>query len=404
MVKATVQHAERQHALLSASGSKRWLSCPPSARLEEKFEESNPAKTSVYAEEGTLAHEMADISLQKALNLITDKVYKRELAKVTKTATDKGFDIDEMTTEVSKYTTYVLEQLAEARKRTPDAVILVEQRLNFSHLVEKGFGTGDTVLIADGTLEVIDLKYGKGVKVMAEENPQGMLYGAGALREFEFSYDIDNLKITIVQPRLDHIDSWDVTPEELTKWGEEVVKPIAAKAYLGEGISKAGEHCKWCKVKAMCSTLAKKNIALARNDFKEPQLMDIKQLTAIYEQIPMLVDWAESIGEHLKQRAIEGDKVPGYKIVEGTSRRSWNTESKVIDYLQKQGLTEDQYTQTKLVGIPAIEKILGKDKVASEMGRLIVRPGGSPTLVHETDKRPAMGIQQAKQDFEESLD
>src|SRR5690606_27222207 len=196
MAKA-VNHSARKHALLSASGASRWMNCTPSARLEEKFED----KRSVYADEGTLAHEFGDIEIRHNIGLISDKVYNTEIAKLRK----HELYSPEMETEVAKYVQIVLETYQAAKTKNPDAVILVEQRLDFSHLVEQGFGTGDIVIIADGVMEVIDLKYGKGIRVDADNNPQLKLYGSGALRAYELLYDIHTVRLTIVQPRLDHV-------------------------------------------------------------------------------------------------------------------------------------------------------------------------------------------------------
>lgn len=389
-----VDHSSRKHALLSASGAHRWLHCPPSARLEEKFEESSPSSSSIYADEGTLAHEFGDLNLKKAAGHISDSVFEKEIKELKK----HPLYSSEMEGEVDKYVTYVLEAFNVAKQKTPDAVLMIEERLDFSHLVEQGFGTGDSGIIADGVLEIIDLKYGKGIRVDAEENPQLMLYGSGALRSFELMYDIHTIKVTIVQPRLDHISSWEISVKDLVAWGEKTVKPTAAKAYLGQGLQKAGDHCKWCKVKAMCATLAAKNVALARHDFKDPHLLTEKQLIEVFAQIPMLQDWANTVGEYLLAEALKGKKWPGYKVVEGRSLRKWVDEDKVVGVLE---LNHDQkeFMVSKLAGIPAIEKLLGKKDFTSTLGELVVTPPGKPTLVPLSDKRPAMGLEQAKMDF-----
>lgn len=396
---AGVDHSTRKHALLSASGASRWLNCTPSARLEEKFEESSPSSTSVYAEEGTLAHEFGDINLRKAAGQITKKVYDAEIKKL------RAHELytDEMEGEVDKYVTYVLETLAVARQSTSDAVLMIEERLDFSHLVEQGFGTGDAGVIANGVAEIIDLKYGKGIRVSAEENPQLMLYASGALRGFELLYDIHTIRMTIVQPRLDHISSWEISVKDLIKWGEQTVKPAATKAYSGKGLQKAGDHCKWCKVKAMCATLAAKNVALARHEFKDPHLLTEKQLIEVFAQIPMLQDWANAVGDHLLAEALKGKQWPGYKVVEGKSQRKWIDEKGVVKTLMEKKYTADQFMVSKLAGIPAIEKLIGKKEFPGVLGSLVVIPPGKPTLVPASDKRPAMGIEQAKMDFKQEI-
>ena len=394
-----VNHSARKHALLSASGASRWLACTPSARLEEKFEESSPSTSSVYADEGTLAHEFGDLNLRKAAGRISDSVFDKEIKELRK----HPLYSSEMEGEVDKYVTYVLEAFSEAKQKTPDTVLMIEERLDFSHLVEQGFGTGDAGIIADGVLEIVDLKYGKGIRVEAEENPQLMLYGSGALKSFELMYDIHTIKMTIVQPRLDHISSWEIPVKELISWGEKTVKPAAAKAYLGQGLQKAGDHCKWCKVKAMCATLAAKNIALARHEFKDPHLLTEKQLLEVYKQQPMLVDWVDSVSEYLLAEALKGKQWPGYKVVEGRSQRKWVDETQVATTLLDLEYTADKFMVSKLAGIPAIEKLVGKKEFPVLLGELVVTPPGKPALVPESDKRPAMGIEQAKLDFKDEI-
>lgn len=389
-----MEHSSRKHALLSASGSSRWLNCTPSARLEDKYNESNPSTTSVYAEEGTLAHEFGDISLRFKLGQIEEKIYKKEIAKLRK---HKLYS-EEMEPEVDKYINICMELYQDAIKRTPDAVAMVEERLDFSHLVEQGFGTGDFNMVADGILDVADLKYGKGVKVDAEKNSQLMLYGSGALRQFEMLYDIHTVRLHIIQPRLDHYSVWEIKAEDLIKWGEKEVKPKASKAYLGEGIQQAGNWCKWCKVKGMCATLAAKNVKLAQHEFKDPHLLTDDQIAQVFGQIPMLVDWANAVGDHMLNEALKGKSWKGYKIVEGRSLRKFTNPDEVMKKLQED-YDEEKYTKTSLLGIGAIEKLVGKKDFNSKLGSFVIKPPGKPTLVPMSDKRPAMGIEQAKEDF-----
>lgn len=389
---AEVNHETRQHALLSASGASRWLNCTPSARLEEKFDASG---NSIYAEEGTLAHEFGDINLRYKNGELSDKVFKAEIKKLR---AHKLF-AREMETEVDKYVSFVLETFAVAKSKTPSAVLLIEQRLDFSHLVEKGFGTGDACIIADGILDITDLKYGKGIAVDATENEQLMLYGSGALRAFELSYDIHTVRLTIVQPRLDHISTWEISVEDLIKWGEEVVKPKAAEAYAGEGIQVAGDHCKWCKVKPMCATLAAKNLELAKMDFADPHLLTDEQLLGIFQQQPMLVDWANAVAQYILDQAIKGKQWKGFKLVEGRSNRAWIDETEVIKVLRDSGFNEEQIFNKKLNPITQIEKTAHKDFFVRSINPLINKPQGKPTLVPEADERPVFNSGSAKEDF-----
>lgn len=388
-----VQHETRKHALLSASGSSRWLNCTPSARLEEKRKES---ETSVYAQEGTLAHEFGDICLRNFNGEISSKVFTTEMSKLRK---DKLYT-KEMEPEVGKYINYVTESFNVARSKTPGAILIVEERLDFSHIVENGFGTGDACIIADGVLWVIDLKYGKGVRVEATNNPQLKLYGLGALRAFELMYDIHTVRLVVMQPRLDHISEWDISVDDLNNWGAEVVKPKALQAYAGKGTQKAGDWCRWCKVSGMCATLAAKNVALAKHDFKDPHLLSDEQLIDVFGQIPMLQMWAKSVSEHLLAEALEGKDWQGYKVVEGRSNRKWSDDEKAIKILRGKKFPRKDYINSKLKGIGDIQKLVGKEEFEPLLGEVVIKPPGKPTFVSEKDKRPAMGISQAKKDFE----
>lgn len=367
------------------------MNCPPSARLEEKMDESAPSK---YAEEGTLAHELAEMTLRARFRLSPAGLCTKEIRGLKK----NPLYSDEMEKYLDVYLDYVTEQYRVALHTTPDAVVLLEERLDFSRWVEQGFGTGDAIVIADGTMEVIDLKYGKGVEVFAENNPQLMLYGLGALEAFDMLYGIDTVKLTIVQPRQERIDSWSISSEDLYVWGEEEVKPKAALAYEGKGETKCGYWCKWCRVKPLCAKMAEANLDLAKDEFKDPQLLSEDRLVEVFTQLPMLKDWAESVAEYLLKQAIAGKEVPGYKVVEGRTQRKWADEAQVREILSVDH-DPSEFMVTKLAGIPAIEKLLKKD-FQPLLGDLVVTPQGSPTLVPLSDKRPAMnGLSQVKAEF-----
>ena len=387
-----VEHSTRKHALLSASGSSRWLKCTPSARLEEKFEES---KQSIYAREGTLAHEFADIKLRHLNGEISEKILNKELLKLRK----EELYTEEMEPEVQKYIDAVWEAFLVAKSRNPDAILLIEERFDFTHLVEKGFGTGDATIISDDLLDIWDLKYGKGIRVDAEDNSQLMLYGSGALRKFDLLYDIKKVRLNIGQPRLDHISSWELSTRKLETWGEKQVKPKALKAYAGEGRKSAGSWCRWCKVKAMCNTLAKHNIKLAQHEFKDPHLLTNLELTEIYKQQPMLVDWVNAVGRHLLSQALQGKKVPGYKVVEGRSNRKWSDDKAVQTILEQELYETQDFSDTKVKGIPAIEKLLGKHDFNALVVNYVVKPPGKATLVSESDSRPDYNLSSAQADF-----
>ena len=392
MSKKKTDHSSRKHALLSASGASRWMNCTPSARLEDKFEET----TSFYAEEGTLAHEFADVNLRYMNGEISESVLKAELKKLR----SNDLYTDEMEDEVEKYVLYVWEVFMSAQRVTPDAELKIEEKLDFSHLVEGGFGTGDGNVIADGVLDVIDLKYGKGIKVDAENNPQLMLYGSGALRQWELVYDIHTVRLTIVQPRLDHVSTWEISTKDLIDWGEKVVKPAAAKAYKGEGVQKVGDWCRFCKVKAMCATLAAHNVKLAKHDFKDPHLLSEDQIMEVYKQIPMLTDWASSVGDYVLDQALKGKNWPGYKVVEGRSQRKWSDENAIKKILAEEGFTQEDYIKMSLEGLGKIDKLIkGNPDLIERINKYVIKPPGKPTLADMKDKRPAMGLEQAREDF-----
>lgn len=381
-----IGHASRKHALLSASGAARWMNCTPSARLEEHVEERG---SSDFAAEGTLAHEFGDWLLKHHNGEVTKRKLNAELKKLRK----HRLYTDEMEEEVDKYVTYVIETFKSAKK---GAELMVERRLDFSHIVPDGFGTGDTTIAADDTLEVIDLKYGKGIKVDAPENPQLMLYGLGALRMVDLMYDIETVRLTIVQPRLNHISTWEISAADLITWGEEQVKPKADMAFNGEGTQKAGSWCKWCRVKATCTAIAKQNLALARFEFKEPALLSEDEVLEVYEQQEQLVDWAKAVSEYVQEEAMKGKKWPGYKLVEGRSNRKWRDEDAAIKVLAEKYKRED-YMQEKLKGIVAVSKLVGDD---IDLNPLMIKPPGKPTLAPDTDERPPINsAESAKEDF-----
>ncbi|MDS1006098.1 DUF2800 domain-containing protein [Clostridium sporogenes] len=369
-----------KHAILSASGASRWLACPPSARLEENY----PNKSSEFAKEGTLAHELGELGLKKNLELITTRKYNSEFKKIE---ADKLFTKD-MPDYVEVYVDTCMEKVAEAKAKTPDALFKIEQRLDFSEWVPDGFGTGDFVIIADGTMEICDLKYGKGVPVSAVNNKQMRLYALGAIAEFSFLYDIENIKMTIIQPRLDSISTDEMEVEELLKWAEEELKPIAKLAYEGKGEFYAGDHCKFCRAKAICKARADKNMELAKYDFQEPNTLDNNDIAFILGKADELISWAKDVQEYALEQALQGEEFDGFKVVEGRSNRKWADEEKIGKILLGQGFLEDIIYTKKLTGITNMEKAIGKKEVNKLLGDYIIKPQGRPTLVTISDKRP----------------
>jgi hypothetical protein len=378
-------HAERAHAKLSASGSKRWLSCPGSVQLEQLFTEEDDSS---FAAEGTFAHELSELHLA----FLFDQIDKKEHTKRLKEKKKKEFYSQDMEDYVQSYIDVVVERINTARAKTPDATILFEERLDFSSWVPEGFGTGDVVIIADGTLEVVDLKYGKGVPVSAEENSQLRLYGLGAINGFGFLYDIQSVRMTIVQPRLDSVSTEELPADTLLQWAEEVVKPGAALAVSGEGETKAGEHCKFCKAKAQCRARAEANLELLQHEFQEPGLLTLQELAEIRGKIDNLVTWAGDVKDHMLDQAEKhGVRYPGWKLVEGRSNRIYSNKDVVEQTLLDAGVTTDKiYEPKEILGITKLEKSIGKKQFTELLSDLIVKPTGKPTLVEESDKRPEL--------------
>jgi hypothetical protein len=381
------------HALLSPSAAERWLNCPPSARLEQEY----PDKTSSYAQEGTLAHALGELLIRKQLKLISDALFVAGLQKIQE---DEMYS-DSMHEYAQNYTAFVLERYSEALSHTKDALIFLEQKLNLTDYVPEGFGTGDTIIIADAILDLVDLKYGKGVAVSAENNKQLMLYGLGALKEYDFLYDIHTVRLTIYQPRIDNFSTWEISVDDLRKWADEELIPKAAEAFKGTGDFVAGKHCRFCKAKAECRTYANYNLEIARYDFKDANKLTDQEITDILSRADEFIKWLTAIEEYALEEAVNHDKHwPGYKLVEGRSNRHYSDQEKVAQILLENSFTEDVIYTKELLGITAMEKLLTKKLFNHVLGDLVVKPPGKPTLVPESDKRPALNTtQNAVNDF-----
>lgn len=361
-----------EHALLSASSSHRWLCCTPSAVLEENFEN----KSSVFAEEGTTAHALAEYKLKKYLG-----------EKVKKPKSD--FDEKELKYYTDIYFDYACELITEAKRRLKDPIILVEQKLDFSNYVPEGFGTGDLVIVADGILDIMDLKYGKGVEVCAVNNPQMKLYAIGALNLFDSLYDIEKVRMTICQPRLDNISTFEITVEDLIKWAEDVVKPKAELAIKGEGEFFAGEHCRFCRARFNCRARADENMKMAQYDFKKGPFLTDDEITEILSNIDEFQKWTKDIQVYALEKTInENKKWDGFKLVEGRSSRKYSDEEAVSKTLIESGYKEEDIYSKNLLGITAMEKAIGKKKFKELLKDLVYKPQGKITLVAESDKRP----------------
>lgn len=377
------------HAVLSPSAAGRWLACTPSARLEERF----PDNAGDYAKEGTLAHAFGETFL---LGLLLGTSVTERLEKLRR----EEFYSIELEDYADDYAAYVWEEFCRIREETPDAVLRIEEKIDLTEYVPEGFGTGDAVIIADGTLTVIDLKYGKGVKVSAVNNKQMMLYALGTLGRYELLYGVDKVRMAIYQPRLGNVSEWEIEVPVLKDWAKNYLAPRAAMAFKGEGDFVPGDHCRFCRAKALCKALAEKNIEAAKHDFDEVGLMTDEEVASVLAEAEGIKTWITSVEDYALKAALEGKTFPGFKLVEGRSVRKYADEGKVAETLLGYGYKEDQiYKPKELKTITAMEKTLTKKTFNELLGGLIVKPAGKPTLVPETDSRPEWSSAEA--DFKE---
>lgn len=371
-----------KHAILSASSSHRWLNCSPSARLEQEFED----RETEAAAEGTAAHALCEHKLRRALKL---QSRRKPISR---------YDCDEMDMHTDNYVQFVLETLSEARQHCPDPLINIEQRLDFSCYVPDGFGTGDCIIISDKTMHVIDFKYGQGVLVDAEQNPQMMLYALGALRLFDSLYDIEDVAMTIYQPRRENISTWTISVADLKTWAEEELIPRAKLAFEGKGDFMPGPWCTFCKASVKCRARAEEKLRLAQYEFARPPLLTDAEIEDILGKLDDLTRWAEEIKAYAQDAALNhGKQWHGYKVVEGRSVRKYTNEDAVVEAANTAGYY-DIFRKT-LLPITEMEKLMGKQEFQTILGGLIVKPAGKPTLVPASDKRPA--ITSANTDFNE---
>lgn len=384
------------HARLSASGAKKWINCPGSIQLEENFED----KPSQFAEEGTNAHALGEAKIRLATKEYNRTKYHNAIRNLEIT--------EDMEDYAESYKNYVIERYNSALQKTPDAILMLEQRLDFSKYVPDGFGTGDAVIIAEGKLEIIDLKYGKGVEVSAVDNPQPRLYALGAYEAFDMLYGFDTVEMTIYQPRLDNISSENISVAELLEWGESVKK--AAQLANDDSVIEcvAGKHCDtgFCKARPVCRAYAEERQKMAVYDFKPAAMLTVAEIADIIEQSASLEKWAKLVCDYALEQAYKhGVEYPGYKVVEGRSNRKYSKpDSEVAKILTDNGYQESDILVHKLKGITDIEKLLGKKTFAEVLGSYVVKPPGKPTLVCSEDKRPAINsAMQAQEDFKNDI-
>lgn len=370
-----------KHALLSASGAHRWLECTPSAQLELQF----PQSTSEYAEEGTAAHELCELTARYWLGEISEAEYKNQRDELAK---GKYYNT-EMQECANDYAKFVAEKTAAARETCEDAFTALEVRVDFSKYVKDGFGTGDCIIVSDNVLEIIDFKYGKGVRVEAAGNPQMKLYALGAYLEYNTLFDIDSVRMTIFQPRLSGVQSSDeITVKELLEWAEKYVKPRAKLAYRGEGeFAPSEEVCKFCRAKAQCKARADKNLKLF-DEAPDILLLTPEDAGKILEQAGDIQSWLADLESLVSSTLLAGQPVEGWKMVEGRSNRRFTDELKVVAAMKAAGYDESLLYERKLITLTQMEKDFGKKAVAETLGELIVKPQGKPTLAPAKDKRP----------------
>ena len=369
------------HALLSPSGSHRWLHCTPSAVLETEFDN----KSSPAAAEGTAAHALCEHKLKRML-------HRRSKRPVS------DYNSDEMEEHTDAYVEFVSELLEKAKQNCKDPLVQIEQRLDLSEYVPGAFGTADCLIIADGTLHVIDMKYGLGVLVSAEENPQLKCYGIAALSIYEDLYDIKEVALSIFQPRRENVSTWTIPAEELRNWAENELKPKAQMAFNGEGEYCPGEWCQFCRAAVKCRARAEEKLRIAEEEFKLPPLLTDNEIESILPMLPDITKWANDISAYALEMAVSrGKEWNGYKVVEGRSVRKYADEDAVAEAAKQNGYT-DIYRKS-LITLTEMQKLMGKKKFEEILGSLIIKPPGKPTLVPITDKRQAMNVSDAKNDF-----
>ena len=364
---ATPNHAGRAHALLSASSSHRWLNCPPSAVAAEAYENEGTD----YTREGTLAHEVAEILARGDVP---------DLESTTEEITHEMIECG------TGYRDYIQEQI-----HRDDAAILLEQRVDFSAWVSDGFGTADCIILQGDTMDVIDYKYGKGVAVSAEDNPQMKLYGLGALADYGFAWEVEKIRLHIYQPRMNNVSVYELTEEELLAWGYNVVKPVADQAAKGKGKYNAGTWCRFCPHAGRCRQLTKictEYVQTHGLKAKVPVLAPF-EVAEILAMEPLISLWLKRVKDQALSSMLHGEQVPGYKVVAGRGSRQWSDDLETAKLLQAAGYTQEDITKTELLSVAAMEKALGKKKVAELVGGQILTHTGAPTIAPETDKRPA---------------
>lgn len=361
---------ENKHAILSASASHRWLECTPSARLEQEFSE----QSTIASKEGTAAHELGAHKIMRKLCMESERPVSE-------------FNNDEMEAYTEDYADFVVENYERAKRHYKDAQIFIETKLDFSCWVQDGFGTGDAVIVTKGRLHIIDLKYGQGVVVNAVKNSQMMLYALGALKRYEKEYEIKKVRMTIFQPRRENIATWETSVYQLKRWATKVLRPKAELAFRGEGEYHPNSvTCQFCRAANKCRARAEANLKIAQQEFKKPELMSDAELSDIIRRIPEFRKWIDELWDYATEKALNGYEWTGLKVVEGRSTRKFKDEKQVEEVCLKNGY-RDIY---KLKTLTELEKQLGKKNFNDTLGDLVEKKAGKPTLVEDSDPRPAV--------------
>lgn len=375
------------HAKLSASGSKKWLNCPASVELESHFTD----ETSVYAQEGTFAHQLAEIKIKLHFKKGGFSELQKQLLDVKKSIQKEDFNFNEIDKYTENFKDYVVE-VYNSYLGSDYIGLFIEERLDYSKYAKDGFGTGDIVILTDKNLHIIDLKYGKGIKVDAQENTQLMMYGLGGLSMFEIDLlelDIKTVKMTIYQPRIDNISEFEMAKCELIDWGVEVVKPLSELALQTTNLPCAGNHCDegFCKAKAVCKAYNNRYLDLQKYEFKHPQMLTNDEIANVLSVCDTLKKWGDTVKTYALDKMLQGLQIHGYKVVEGKSLRKINDEEKAIKLLKEAGFKKSDYLYTKIATIPKLETLLGKKNFYELLGDIVEKPKGAPTIALNSDKR-----------------
>ena len=383
--------APQAHAALPCSGAHRWKNCPGSVKLSEQY----PQGSTIYADEGTLAHEAAEQLITKGK---VTAGHKKTIASFYKDHPELGGTVDEMLETLEPYVGFVVETYNEQLKEDPATQILTEQRVDLTRWIPEGFGTSDVIIIRSGYMQIIDLKYGKGVPVSAEDNPQLRLYALGSLEMLDSVYEVKDVAMTIYQPRLDNISTELMSAADLYEWADTEIAPAAKLALTDNAPFKAGDWCRFCPARHECRARAESYLDLA--EYMAKACLTNDEIAQVLGRIDGLVKWAEDLKEGALTRALNGEDFAGWKVVEGRSIRKYSgTEEEIVKQCEGAGFDRAMLYETKLLGVSAMEKLLGKKQFGEILGAYVEKPQGKPTLAPETDKRPAIVGGSAAEDF-----